>query len=295
MSVKSREELIAWSLRALGHPMIQINVTEEQLEDRLDDSLELFQEYNLGGTNRDYIRYRVTEEDIYNQYIPIDGSSVLGIIRLLPVSRLMLGANAQLPFNPMYQMLNTVVGHGWANIDLTSYVMFRQFGETIEHVLNPKHIIRFNRYQNKLFVDWNWGNRDWTPGYIQNESNENVAHEKDDPTDEVTERILFEDELEPQGGDADVYPGDFIILECFKVLDPEEYPLVYNDRWLKEYYKNMVKLQFSENLSKYSGMTLPGGVTLDGPGMKAEAQAEIEKLREELLTSYQEPLTFFVG
>ena len=64
----------------------------------------------------------------------------------------MLGANAQLPFNPMYQMLNTVVGHGWANIDLTSYVMFRQFGETIEHVLNPKHIIRFNRYQNKLFV-----------------------------------------------------------------------------------------------------------------------------------------------
>ena len=73
--------------------------------------------------------------------------------------------------------------------------------------------------------------------------------------------------------------------------DPEEY---YNDQWLKEYYKNMVKLQWAGNLSKYS-LTLPGGVTLDGQGMMQEAQAEIEKLREELLTSYQEPLNFFIG
>lgn len=295
MSVKSREDLISWSLRSLGHPMIQINVTEEQLEDRLDDSLELFQEYNLAGTNRDFLRYQVTEEDIYNQYIPIDGTSILGIVRLIPASRLMLGAGAQLPFNPMYQMLNTVVGHGWANIDLTSYTMFRQFGETIEHLLNPKHILRFNRYQNKLFIDWNWGDRDWTPGYIQVETNENFANEVDDPTDSVTERLLFEDEVQGFDGQADVFPGDFIILECFKVLDPEEYPLVYNDRWLKEYFKNMVKLQFGENLSKYSNLTLPGGVVLDGHAMKAEAQAELEKLREELLTSYQEPLNFFIG
>ena len=89
--IKTREDLVQWALRSLGHPMIQINITNEQLEDRLDDTLELFQEYSIGGTNRDYIRYQVQEEDIYNQYIPIDGSSVIGIVRLIPLSRGIFG------------------------------------------------------------------------------------------------------------------------------------------------------------------------------------------------------------
>lgn len=292
--IKTREDLINWVLRSLGHPVIHINITEEQLEDRLDDTLELFQEYNLGGTNREYIRYQVSEQDIYNQYIPIDGSSVLGIVRLIPLSHALFG-NTDLVFDPIYQMLNAAIDRQWASIDLNSYVMFRQYGETLDLILRPKHNIRFNRYQNKLFIDWNWGYRDWRSGSMLTENDKNVLLETDIPADDVDFQLQYENEF--QGGDsrADVEPGDFIILECFKVLDPEEYPLVYGDRWLKEYYKHMVKYQWGQNLSKYSGMTLPGGVTLDGASMMTDAQTELDKLKEQLYTDYSEPLTFFIG
>lgn len=292
--IKTREDLINWVLRSLGHPVIHINITEEQLEDRLDDTLELFQEYNLGGTNREYIRYQVSEQDIYNQYIPIDGSSVLGIVRLIPLSHALFG-NTDLVFDPIYQMLNAAIDRQWASIDLNSYVMFRQYGETLDLILRPKHNIRFNRYQNKLFIDWNWGYRDWRSGSMLTENDKNVLLETDIPADDVDFQLQYENEF--QGGDsrADVEPGDFIILECFKVLDPEEYPLVYGDRWLKEYYKQMVKYQWGQNLSKYSGMTLPGGVTLDGASMMTDAQTELDKLKEQLYTDYSEPLTFFIG
>lgn len=292
--IKNREELIQWALRALGHPVININVTDEQLEDRLNDSLELFQEYNIGGTTRDFIRYQVTEEDIYNQYIPIDGSSVIGIVRLIPIPNALFG-NSDLVFDPIYHLLNAATDRQWTNIDLSSYVMFKQYGETLDLILKPKHDVRFNRYQNKLFIDWNWGRRDWRPSDIISEDNGNILNEADDPSDSTDDVLQLVDEFAGADGRADVLPGDFIILECYKVLNPEEYPLVYNDRWLKEYYKYMVKLQWGQNLSKYSGMTLPGGVTLDGASMMSDAQAELDKLKEQLYTDYSEPLGFIIG
>ncbi|MGA1049467.1 MAG: hypothetical protein ACO3UU_15800 [Minisyncoccia bacterium] len=119
--------------------------------------------------------------------------------------------------------------------------------------------------------------------------------EDDDPGDSIDDQIQYVDEFAGADSRADVQPGDFIILECYKVLDPEEYPLVYNDRWLKEYYKYMVKQQWGQNLSKYSGMTLPGGVQLDGNAMMADSQAELDKLKEQLYTDYSEPLGFIIG
>ena len=151
----------------------------------------------------------------------------------------MLGANAQLPFNPMYQMLNTVVGHGWANIDLTSYVMFRQFGETIEHVLNPKTYHSFQSLSEQIVCRLETGvivigllvifkmnqmKMLLMKKMIQRMKSLNVFYLKMNLKHKVVMQMFIR---------------DFIILECFKVLDPEEYPLVYNDRrniiriWLK--------------------------------------------------------------
>jgi len=285
--IKNREDLIKWALRALGHPVLHINVTDEQMEDRLDDTLELFQEYNIGGTTRDFLRYQVTEEDIYNQYIPIDGSSVIGIVRLIPVPNALFG-QTDIVFDPIYQLLQGARGM-WSTIDLTSYTMFREFGETLDLILKPRHDTRFNRYQNKLFIDWHWGNRDW------NEKTAVTERGKTFVTEEEGLDIQLEPEFNTGAGRPDIYPNDFIILECYKVLDPDEYPLVYNDRWLKEYYKAMVKLQWGQNLSKFSGMTLPGGVQLDGNAMMSDANAELDKLKEQLYTDYQEPLGFIIG
>ena len=128
------------------------------LEDRLDDTIALWQEYSMEGNNRDYIRKQVTEEDIHREYFEIPYDEVLGITRLIPVTRTMMGSTA-LPFDPYFMMLQNTMSMmqgGWASIDLQSYTMFRQYGETIELLLRPKPNIRFNRFQEKLFVDWTW-------------------------------------------------------------------------------------------------------------------------------------------
>ena len=303
--IRSREELIDFTLRSLGSPVLQINVTAEQLEDRLDDTLTMFHEYNMDGTNRDYIRYQVTEQDIYNQYLPIDGSSVLGIMRIIPVTRSLFG-NAGILFDPFYQMLSSTMNMqtgGWSSVDLVSYTQFRQFGETLELLLRPRPDIRFNRFQNKIMIDWNWGHRNWNSGGLLTEDNQLVLNETDTSGDDVKEQLLFDLEKPSHGGGAyhgmgsapDVYPGDFVIMECMKFINPEEYPDVYGNLWLKRYYKEKVKYQWGTNLSKYSGMTLPGGVTLDGSTMMQEAEVNLDKLKDELYTDWSSPLTFYIG
>ena len=303
--IRSREELIDFTLRSLGSPVLQINVTAEQLEDRLDDALSMFHEYNMDGTNRDYIRYKVTEQDIYNEWLPIDGSSVLGITRIIPVTRGLFG-NTALPFDPFYQMLTSTMNMqtgGWSSVDLVSYTMFRQFGETLELLLRPKPNIRFNRYQNKVFVDWTWGHRNWNSGGLLTEDNQLVLNESDTTGDDVKDQILFDLEKPESGGGPyhgmgsapDIYAGDFVIMECMRFVKPEEYPDLYGNLWLKRYFKEKVKYQWGTNLRKYQGMTLPGGVQLDGLSMIQEAEQMMKELKDELYTDWSEPLNFFIG
>ena len=304
MAINGRQDLIDFTLRSLGSPVLQINVTAEQLEDRLDDTLAIWAEYNMEGTNREYIRHQVTEQEIYQEWIEIPYDTIMGIIRVLPVRRSMMG-NIALPFDANYMMLQNLMNMqtgGWASIDLTSYSLFREYAETIDLLLRPKPNIRFNRFQEKLFIDWTWSRRNWNTGRILTEDSQIVLHEEDTPGDDAKEGLLFELELpghqggyHGMGSSPDIYAGDWIILECHKILDPEEYPRVYNSTWIKRYYKEKVKYQFGVNLSKYSGMVLPGGVQLDGRSMMQEAEEGMSKLFDSLFTDYAEPLQFFVG
>ena len=306
MAISSREELIDFTLRSLGSPVLQINVTAEQIEDRLDDTLAIWHEYNYEGQDRDYLRYQVTEQDLYNEYIPIDGSAIYGITRIIPMTRSMMG-NAALPFDPFYQMLTSTMNMqsgGWSSIDLVSYHNFRTFGETLEHLLRPKMNVRYNRFKNRVYLDINWGHRSWNSGGLLTEDNQLVLVEGDTYGDDIKEQILFDLE-KPEGqsrgsyqglGSApDIVAGDFIIMECMRALDPIEFPDIYNSTWIKRYFKEKLKYQWGQNLSKFSGMTLPGGVVLDGGSMKQEAEEQMEKLFEALYTDYASPLSMLIG
>lgn len=297
MSINTRDELIQWALRSLGHPMITINVTVEQLEDRLDDSLELFAEYHLEANQREYLRYQITEEDLYNQYIPLDGSSILGIQRLIPFTNLLSGhigdSMSDLPFDPLYLLMSSQSSNGWNAFDLTSYSMFREYAETIQLLLKPRHNIRYKRLSSKLYIDWAWPPRDHRKKVLLGELPESeITQEQDDES-----AFQFEEEATGSSSNrkADVQAGDIIILEVFKILDPEEATLIYNERWLKEYFSQKVKMQWAVNISKYASMTLPGGVQLDGRSMMQEAQVELDKMKEELIQNYGEPLQMMIG
>ena len=89
--------------------------------------------------------------------------------------------------------------------------------------------------------------------------------------------------------------GEFIIVEAMRVLDPNVYTDVCNDRWLKRYATALIKKQWGENLSKYEGIAMPGGVTFNGSRILDEANQEIEQLEQEMSLSYELPVDIMVG
>jgi hypothetical protein len=90
-------------------------------------------------------------------------------------------------------------------------------------------------------------------------------------------------------------PGNYMVFECFRIVDQEVYYKVFNDVWIKEYTAQLFKRQWGENLKKYDNYVLPGGLTINGQKIWDEASVEIEKLEEKLRDTYEEPVPFLVG
>ena len=93
----------------------------------------------------------------------------------------------------------------------------------------------------------------------------------------------------------DISVGEYIIIECYRKLDPDSYSDVYNDIFLKRYVTALFKRQWGANLSKFNGVTMIGGVTLNGQQIFQEAQQDIEKLEEEIRGTYETPVTYMIG
>lgn len=95
--------------------------------------------------------------------------------------------------------------------------------------------------------------------------------------------------------DKDIEEDDYIVAEVYKILDPDANTSIYNDRWLKEYTTALFKRQWGSNLIKFEGMTLPGGVTLNGRQIYEDAQQDLERLRESIRSEHEFPADFFMG
>jgi hypothetical protein len=93
---------------------------------------------------------------------------------------------------------------------------------------------------------------------------------------------------------VDITPGDYVILECYRAMDPTTFPRVWNEAWLKHYGTALFKRQWGVNLKKFGGLQLPGGVTLDGQALYDEAMQEIKELEDDLVLK-SAPLEFFMG
>lgn len=245
MAVTSREGLKQYALRALGAPVLEINVDEDQLEDRLDEALEYWRQYHYDGIERVYLKHAITQEDINNKYIPIN-SLVYGITRVIPVTQASSTKNLfdmqyQLRLHDLYDLTSTSIIY---------YQMVMNHISLLDFELNGPQLFRFNRMQDRLYIDCNWA--------------------------------------------QDLPLGSLVVVEAYRVLDPETFTKVYNEQWLKHYVTALFKRQWATNIKKFSGIQLPGGVTLDGDKLYDEATGEIKELEDELMTK-SAPLEFFLG
>ena len=244
----SRAQLKEWCLRRLGKPVVEINVDDDQLEDRIDEGLQFYQEYHFDGTEKVYEKHQLTQSDIDNEYITI-GDAYIGISKIFDVSGTSIGM-----WDIRYQMRLsdlTTFGSYLGGYDLLSYEMRMKNLSMISELLTGKVPIRFNRHADKLYLDWQWS--------------------------------------------ADAVVGEYIVFEANKIVDPESFTDVYNDMFLKQYITALFKEQWGMNLSKFEGIQMPGGVTLNGRAILDEARAEIEKLREEAQIKYELPVDMMMA
>lgn len=246
----SRQTLIDYCLRALGHPVIEINVDDDQLEDRIDAALQFYQEYHSDAVVRNLRKHLITTDDVTNGYITIpNNAGILSINNIIPVSSLGSMSNQ---FSIAYQLkLNSLYDLS-AGSGLVNYEMTKQYMSLIDRNISGVYEqIEFSRHKNRLIFH--------TP---------------------VLDKLVA---------------GQYLLMDGYEVIDPDTYTDVYNDRFLKKYATALIKKQWGQNLSKFEGMQLPGGVTINGRAILEDAVAEIDKIEEQMQLTYENPPMFFVG
>lgn len=244
MAVTTRQQLKEYCLRALGAPVLQINVADEQLEDRIDEAIEYFRLYHYDGIERMYLKHQITETNVNEQAITIP-DYVYGVKRVIPFRQ---GSSSQNLFDVQYQLrLNDL--YELTNTSMVYYSMVMQHMALLDQMLNGYPQFEFNRLSSKLSLEVN-----------------------------KTKLIV----------------NDYVIIECYRALDPATATKMWAEPWMKQYVEALFKKQWSTNLKKFNGMQLPGGVTIDGQSMYLEATQEIQQLEDELRDK-SAPLSFMVG
>lgn len=249
MPITNRQDLIDYCLRRLGAPVIKIEADTDQIEDRIDDAIEFFQEIHYEGTERIYYKHQLTQDDINNGYVSIP-DDIIGISKVVPFKNNISSSNyISYAFDPKYQLTVSEL----YNIASASFVYFEQIQQhlsLLDYILRPIQSLEFNRRTGKVHMNTDWSR--------------------------------FEE-------------GDYMIFECFRAVDPQSFPAVYNERLLKEYATALIKRQWGANLKKFEGVQMIGGITLNGQQIFNEAVEEITTIEEKIRNSYELPAIGFFG
>jgi len=255
-AVNNRATFKDYCLRRLGFPVIELNLDDDQIEDRIDDALQYWQDYHFDGTQKVYYIKAIDQNDINNKYLDMtearDSSNnaldIIGVTRIFPVTDSQASINM---FDLRYQLrLNEL--YDFTSASYINYTLTQQHLRSLEIMFSGEVPIRFQRHMQRLFIDWAWG---------------------------YSEAPI----------------GTHVIAECYANIDPTIYERVWNDRWLKEYATALIKRTWGNNLKKFAGIQLPGGITLNGDKIYEEAIAEIEKLEQEMQLEYGAPLEWFMN
>ena len=280
----TRQGLIDYCLRQLGAPVLEINVDDEQIDDLVDDAIQLFNERHFDGVEKMYLKYKITQDDIdrgtannktgsdntvgivtttatstdvsglgtvtsnwyeTSNFIQVP-DSVIGVEKIFKfdtssISGGMFSIKYQLFLNDLYY---------FNSVELMQYSMTKSYLEDIDFLLTTDKQIRFNKRQDRLYLDIDW------------------ESEKAD---------------------------NYLVLECYRALDPASFSGVYNDSFLKRYLTVLIKRQWGLNMMKFTGTKLPGGVELNGRQYYEDAERELEDIKRRMTLEYELPPLDMIG
>ena len=241
----SKSTFKEYCLRTLGKPVIEINVDDDQVDDRVDEALKYYWDYHFDGSEKTYYKYPVTQQDMTNKYITLP-ENIIGAVNIFNIGDAL---NTNNLFNIRYQIaLNDL--YTLTSVSMVPYYMALQHVQFLEQILVGQQPIRYNRHTNKLHIDMDWNKL-------------NV--------------------------------GNYIIVEAYSIVDPETFSDAWSDRWLLRYATCLIKQQWGNNLKKFDGMQMPGGLKFNGQRIYEEAVKERNDLETEMITSYSLPVTDMIG
>jgi hypothetical protein len=313
---RTRTEFKEYCLRRLGHPVIQINVDEDQLDDRVDDALAFYHDYHYDGMEQMYLKYQITQEDIDRRYIfcPDAVNFVTGI---LPFDQSNSSVNM---FDLRYQLrLHDL--YDFTSVSYVSYEITMQHIRTLNLLFSGTPQVRFNRKMNRLHLDIDWS-RDVSVGSyvivecyrriepdsristgtvsVTNASNTVIGTGTTFNTElSVDDEIIINGETKKivsiAGATSLNVTPQFASTTTGATLTRPGFSDVWNDRFLKQYATAKIKYQWGSNLSKFAGIQMPGGVTLDGVRIMQEAAEEMKELEEGLINTNVLPAEIMMG
>jgi len=275
----TRQELIDYCLRKLGAPVLEINVAEEQIEDLVDDALQFFQERHFDGVYPTFLKYKVTQNDIDRG--KAKSSSGLGV----DVSNITTSVAGTATTFTYYENGNY--------IKVPEYVtginrIFRFEGSN--SVSSGMFSVKYQLFLNDIYY---WGSTElltyaMTKTYLE-DIDFLLTTQKQIRYNKRQDRLYLDIDWNT------VTPGQYFVIDCYRLLDPNDYSKVWNDSFVKKYLTSLIKRQWGQNLIKFTGVKLPGGVEFNGRQLYDDAQVEIDTLMQQMSYDYELPPLDMIG
>ena len=331
----SRATLKDYAKRQLGHPVVELNLDDDQMEDRIDDALEFFQEYHFDGTFPTFLKHQITASTLkITSNVSFEAGEVItgGTTGVRATVHEYHSANTTIRYknpevksggdgNTFYANTTTTFGNsetitgGTSGASATTAASSanslgdfdNQYISIEENIIGIKGVIPFfnetNKSTNMFSVDYQYALNDlYTFGGMQSFKNYVFTQQRLSMINNLfntmprfrfnrhTDRLHLDVNW---GEDVDI--DDFIVAEAYIIADPSTFSDVFGDMFLKKYVTALFKKQWGQNLIKFEGLQLPGGVTLNGRQLYDDATTEIDRIEEEVQLKYQLPDDFFVG
>ncbi len=277
----TRQELIDYAKRKLGAPVLEINVADEQIDDLVDDALQYFHERHYDGVQQIYLKYQFTQEDIDRGRSPNSQVTQAGIVTTT-ASATIDGATTTFSYkeNSNYiQIPPAVIGIN---------KIFKYDGTNT--VTNNMFSVKYQMFLNDIYY---FGSTELLTYAMTKTYLEDM-----DFLLTTMKQIRFNQRVDRLYLDIDygaVGVGDYIVIDCMRLVDPSDFSRVYNDPFVKLYLTAIIKRQWGQNLMKFQGVKLPGGVELNGRQIYDDAEKDIEKIMEKMSNTYEIPPLDMIG
>tara|TARA_X000000368_G_scaffold311642_1_gene249467 strand:- start:2450 stop:3295 length:846 start_codon:yes stop_codon:yes gene_type:complete len=276
----SKQELKDYCLRQLGAPVLEINVADEQVDDLLDDALQLFHERHFDGVERMYLKHQLTQNDIDRGIAT--GATGVGIVTTTGISTNVSGISSIT--SNFYETSNflavpdSVIGIEKVFKFDTSTISGSMF--SIKYQLFLNDLYQFNSIDLLQYS--------MVKTYLE-DIDFLLTTDKQIRFNQRQDRLYLDIDWKTES------VGDWIIIDCFRALDPSTFGGVWNDSFLKKYLTALIKRQWGQNLTKFRGVKLPGGIELNGREIYDDGQREIDYLREKMSMDYEAPPLDMIG